>query len=169
MKLFVVAIIALLAYSFGRQSFARTSARNPVQLNIANTNVANEYDLVLSARIKSNWPRPIAIPGDFSWGVLRYSNGSSLLIKIQKKVSGVFKEVSFDEKIDYVPDLSVDSLQNGDSITTNAFSIASLFRPNKGSYRVRVLCRFSKLNPSMRDIFSNWVYFRCLKDVRRSM
>jgi hypothetical protein len=165
---FLFAIILMLFHSFAGQSFAQAFAHKPVQLNIANTNVNNEFDLILSARIISNWQKPIAIPSNFSWGILRYSNGSFLLVEIQKKVGGVFKEVSYDEKIDYFPDDSVDSLQNGDSITTNTFSIASLFRSNKGSYRTRVLCKFSNLNSGMKDIYSNWVYFRCEKEVGRS-
>ena len=123
MKFLMVAIISMLFFSFGRQSFAQASAPNPVLLHIANSIVTNEYDLVLSARIKSNWKKPIAIPGDFMWGILRYSNFSFLSIEIQKKVSGGFKEVSFDTKIDYIPDLSVDSLQHGDSITTKTFPL----------------------------------------------
>jgi hypothetical protein len=83
-------------------------------------------------------------------------------------VGGVFKEVSFDTKLDYIPDLSVDSLGHGDSITTNTFPIADLFRPDKGSYRARVLCKFSTLNPGMKDIFSKWVYFTCIKDIKFS-
>jgi hypothetical protein len=168
MKFFIVSIISLLAFSFSGQSFAQASASTPVILSIANTNVTNEYDLVLSARIKSKWQRPIAIPGDFSWGILRYSNFSFLLLEIQKKVGGVFKEVSENRKLDNIPDLSVDSLQYGDSTTTQTFSIADLFSPDKGSYRTRVLCVFSKLNPGMKDIFSNWVYFRCSKDIKLS-
>jgi hypothetical protein len=102
-------------------------------------------------------------------GILRYSNNSFLLVEIQKEISGIFKEVSGAEKIDYFPDESVDSLRKGDSITTDAFSIAGIFRSNKGSYRVRTLCRFSKLNPGVKDVYSNWVYFKCVKDVRRSI
>ena len=169
MRIPVVAIISLITCSFSKQSFAQASASNPVKLSIANTNVTNEYDLELSIRIKSKWQRPIAIPGIFTWGILRYSNFSFLLVEIQEEVSGVFKEVSIDEKIDNIPDLSVDSLQNGDSITAKAFSIYGAFIPSKGSYRTRVLCRFSMLNPAMKDIFSNWVYFRCMKDVRHSV
>lgn len=169
MKIFVVAIVSLIACSFGSQSFAQAPVSNPVQLSIANTNVTNEYDLEISVRIKSKWQRPIAIPRNFTWGILRYSNFSFLLVEIQEKVSGIFKEVSINEKIDNIPDLSVDSLQNGDSITSKAFSIAGTFIPGKGSYRTRVLCKFSMLNPGMKDIFSNWVYFRCEKDIRRSV
>jgi hypothetical protein len=169
MKILIVSVISMLVCAFGRQSLTQGSAPYPVQLSIANPYVTNEYDLVLRARIISKWRKPIAVPASFTWGILRYSNNGFLLVEIQKEISGIFKEVSGDEKIDYFPDESVDSLSQGDSITTNAFSIAGIFKSNKGSYRVRTLCRFSKLNPGIRDFYSNWVYFKCVRDVRRTI
>lgn len=166
MKFLVASAFSMLVYSNGNQMLTQVRVPSPVQLNIANVNVTNEYDLVLSARITSKWQKPIAIPGRFTWGILRYSNGSFLLVEIQKQISGIFVEVSLDEKIDYFPDESVDSINKGDSKSTNAFSIAGIFKSNKGSYRVRVLCRFSELNPGIKDVYSNWVYFRCVRDVR---
>ena len=165
MKNFVVAIISLIACSFSKQSFTQAPASNPVQLSIANTNAAHEYDLELSVRIKSKWKRPIAVPGSATWGILKFSDLNFLVVEVQKKVSGGFKDVSIFTKLDNIPDPSVDSLEKGDSITAKGFSLAEAFIPNKGSYRARVLCRFSMFNPGMKDLFSNWVYFRCEKDV----
>jgi hypothetical protein len=138
---------------------------NAVQLTIANPVVANSYDMVLSARLLSKWRTAIAVPEHLGWGQLNHNAGDEFfLVEIQKKTKVGFKEMLLDAKIDNLPFGDIDSLYQGDSLVDNGFSIDRLTRYEKGSYRARVLCKLSAFNPGMKDIYSNWVYFRYVKD-----
>lgn len=165
MKFITAFLIVMFSCCFNNESTAQVLESNPVKLSIANHNVSNDYDMVLSARFMSKWQEAIAVPRRLNWGLLGDSViNDFFLVEIQMKIGEIYKKISLDGRIDNLPADPVDSLYEGDSVFANSFSIDDLFNYKIGSYRVRVLCRLSVFNPGMKDIYSNWAYFRCVKD-----
>jgi hypothetical protein len=124
MKFVIASFIVMLVYFFNTGSPAKMSASNPVQLSIANQNVSNRNEMILTARLLSKWQKPIAIPRHLSWGMLKDSASNSFfLVEIQRKVDGNFREILLDSRIDNLPGYPVDSLQEGDSVVDHSFSM----------------------------------------------
>jgi hypothetical protein len=166
MKFLATTFSVIIVYAFCNGSQAQESSSNPIQLNIASQNVSHGYEMSLSVRIISKWQKPIAVPRDLSWGQLTAPNFAFLYIELQRKVGGKYKEVSLNATLDNFGSVEVDSLYQGDSVASSDFSMAGLTKYPIGDYRVRVLCRLSAFNPGMKNIYSNWVYFRCVKDIK---
>src|SRR5579863_9473661 len=93
MKFLEAFFFAIIIYAFSNGSQAQKPASNPLQLTIANRNASEGYDLNLSARLISKWQKIIAYSNDFTWGQLTVSNFAFILVELQQKVGGKYKEV----------------------------------------------------------------------------
>jgi hypothetical protein len=127
--------------------------------------VADIHDMVLSVHVVWKGRRPVAVPAELTWGQIgNNASNAFFLVQIQEKVHNRFKEIPLQARLDNLPWDHVDSLRQGDSLVDKGFSIDHLTKYKMGTYRVRVLCNLSLCNQGMQNIYSDWVYFRCLKD-----
>jgi len=149
------------AYSFPADSLL-------VRLTMKNTHVSKFEDLALALEIQSRSKSPVLMPKYLDWGVLNDSMGTGYIsIQVQKKEKDGYKNIRLYGNIDNLPSEGRTDTLAFDHIKKDEFSLGGSFKSEKGEYRVRVLCFASKNNKDLNDVYSNWVDFRCLKDIRR--
>lgn len=143
---------------------SRSNRADPIHLDIKNRNVSMDNDLTLHIRIRSIWHHAIAVPRIFTEAV-QMPMPDFIIVQVQKLDNGAYKKYPHQSNIEVVPS-EVDSLNIGDS-RKDDLDIYPYFVWSKGRYRARVLCQLSLFNPGFRDRYSHWVYFKCLRDIKR--
>lgn len=138
---------------------------NPVTIEMAKHDVSTESDLEIRVQVKSIWREAVAVPSHFTWRARSQLMDDFMNIELEKREDGQYVEMESDDHLDNLPP-EIDSLQPQDSVYED-IGLNSLYRWKKGDYRVRVLCQWSVYNPRMENVYSQWVYFRCLMDIER--
>jgi len=129
-------------------------------LTIPKAEILTWHDLTINLTITSKQRAPLVLPKD---GVIGYVHGEGFfLIEAQKKINGKYVTIQGDARIDNPPSY-LDTLHMNDTRKFK-FSLALFYQYTKGDYRIRVLTILSQLNPT-KDIYSNWVYFSCKKEI----
>jgi hypothetical protein len=159
----------LFTFLAGGQTVAYSFPHDSVSVNISmkKTDITKKEDLLFKLTIRSKYRRGILIPKYLSIGLWPDTTGEGFVcIQIQRKDHGRFQNVNIAGIPDNIPVNKLDTLGKNEEKDANVY--IGFFAPNKGQYRVRVLCFTSRANVGIHDILSNWAYFQCHADTRHS-
>ena len=167
MQIKIILFLTIVLALNPKESFSSPIDSLIVKLVMKNTIINKDEDLVIGLSIEAKY-KSIVVPKYLSYGfLLGDSVGTGYIsIQIQKKLKGEYKDVQLGGTMDNLPIDKLDTLAVKDTRKESCY-MGGMFRSDKGEYRVRVLCFASKIDNSLTDVYSNWVYFRCLKNVSR--
>lgn len=67
--------------------------------------------------------------------------------------------------MDDVSGVDIDTLRNNQKKSWNT-NISTLYQFVKGTYRIRVAVHFSALDENVKDMYADWYYFKCNRDIK---
>ncbi len=144
--------------------FARDSIYIDLQMKNGST-VSKWENLSITLKIRNASNKPLLITHYESWGVPEDSS-AQFIIEVQKLKNGKYitqKSVGIIDNLVFEDEF--DTIRVGDQMNYD-FNFGGLFQIEPGPYRIRVRCRFSKLN-SHSDSFSGWAYFSVRNRLKR--
>lgn len=156
----LVALVTLIVSNFKAYSSAEDSVE--IILTIPSAEIRLSKDLFVNIKIVSRKGTPLVITKDAAIGYFDRKIGF-FRVQVQRKINGRYVDIAHNAAIDNMP-TDLDTIYKND-IRKYDFPIRMLYHYTKGSYRVRILTAFSILNPQINDVYSNWAYFICKKEI----
>jgi hypothetical protein len=134
-----------------------------VSLSMPEKEISEAKQLVVDVKITSYKKNILEVPEQGVWGYALYHSGF-LGVQVQRQVNGKFGDTPISTSIDSFMGIDPDTLRTNDSKDWS-FDLFRINTFNKGSYRVRFFASLSSLNP-VKDVYSDWYYFKCSRDVK---
>jgi hypothetical protein len=124
--------------------------------------VGQKDDLLMTLTIKSQQHPSFYLPDTDQWGFIG-DPVAFYLIQLQKKAGDKYVNIKLPGHLDNIPNFRLDTVGPNQERRLD-FALYILQSYIKGEYRVRVLCKLSLYN-HLKDRYSNWTYFTCIKDI----
>lgn len=153
-------IIVLSLISF--KSLAIDNDSIKVDLRMPIHQIQSNKDIMINLKVTSYQKRILEVPEEGVWGYMGRPTGF-IAVQVQRKIGPKYAELAPGANIDNFQGVKIDTLNMNDA-KAYSLNVNMLYHFLKGEYRVRVLVKFSSLNP-IKDIYSKWVYFQCKKEL----
>jgi len=163
MRYLIIKIILLFSLISGKL-YSSPGDSLLIKLKLVTNDVKVWEDLSVSLEITSLYNKNIFIPKKVSWGHIQDSSGF-VCYQLQKKQGDEFKDCEPSGILDNLfLNEEVDTLGTNKPKTLRSHLLG--YNMPAGTYRLRVICFMSLLN-DIGNVYSNWFYFKCDKEVTR--
>lgn len=162
-KMVTVAIAILLHLN----ASATDSDLIELKVRLPKVGVVSAKDFVLEIQLKSYKQEPLIFYKYPEPGFVVRQMGA-LCIQVQSKAGTSYVDIPDRGSIDSYSD-GTDTIKSGE-VRSYELPITMMYHQlPRGTYRVRILLAFSLLNLRVENKFSNWVYFKCEKDIDETL